>query len=74
MKHMLSTVKNYASTKRLKTNKRVLRYRLKGINEEIDALKASLLQLRQGLVYNQIEQKLKKKIEQRKRFLYALEN
>lgn len=69
MKHTPNTAKNSGM---LKTNKRVLRYRLKKIDAQIDALEQALLLLKAGLVYNELAVKLDKKLKQRLQYLNAL--
>lgn len=71
MKHTPNTAKNSGT---LKTNKRMLRYRLKQIEAEIYALASALLKLEEGMVYNKLEDKLNKKIKQRLHYLDALKN
>lgn len=71
MKHTPNTAKSKGT---LKTNKRMLRFRLKQIEAEIYALASALLKLEEGLIYNKLEAKLNKKIKQRLVYLDALKN
>lgn len=69
MKHTPNTAKSKGT---LKTNKRMLRFRLKQIEAEIYSLEKALLKINAGLVYNQLATKLNKKLKQRLHYLDAL--